>query len=344
MEALYSLLGGLLLLIIGGELLVRGAVQVAERLGVSQLLIGLTLVGFGTSVPEMVISVHASLSGAPGIALGNIVGSSIANILFILGAAAFIYPIAVSSRALGRDGVVVLVTSVLFMIVGFASLQVVPFGPFIGWSFLAMLFAYLVYAFQQERVVQLGEHMSAFQRARAYSELRSGGRRSWLTQGLREGALVLAPLALAVVGLIGIMLGGTYLVEGAVAIAKMYGVSETVIGLTIVAIGTSMPEFVTCVVAALRGHASVALGNVLGSNIYNILGVGGVTAVLAPTVVPNQIIYFDNLVLVGAAVLLMVFARSGFRISRLEGAFMLACYVTYIYWLLPPGLSAGVSG
>ncbi len=331
MTATVMLIGGLILLIIGGELLVRGAIRTAERLGVSPLLIGLTLVGFGTSAPEMVISVHAALSGSPGIAIGNFVGSSISNILLILGAAALLSPIAVSSAALSRDGMFVLITSALFAVVAFA----LPYGPFVGWSFLAMLATYLVYAWRQERVSSAEGHTSAYEIAEGYSQLRFGSRQAWLMHRVRQSALIIGPLLIAVTGLVVIVFGGRLLVQGAIDIARELGVSETVIGLTIVAVGTSMPEFVTSVVAAFRGQPSVAIGNVLGSNIYNILGVGGITAVLAPTVVPQQIIYYDNIILIGASILLLAFARSGFRISRLEGLVLLTGYIIYIATLWP---------
>ena len=329
MDALIALIGGLFVLLIGGELLVRGAVRAAERLGVSPLLIGLTLVGFGTSAPEMVISVKAAMSDSPGIAIGNFVGSSISNILLILGTSALLFPIAVSSKALSRDGSVVLVTAVLFAFVSYA----LPYDTFVGWAFLAMLFSYLVYAWRQERVAPADDHTSAFARAEAHGQLRFP--QGWFGERMRRGAFIMAPVLLAIVGLVGVMIGGHFLVNGAVAIAREFDVSETVIGLTIVAVGTSMPELVTSLVAACRGQPSVAIGNILGSNIYNILGVGGITAVLSPTTVPERIIYFDNLVMVAAAVALIIFARSGFRVSRWEGAALLAGYAIYLYTLWP---------
>jgi cation:H+ antiporter len=331
MSALISLVGGLALLIIGGEMLVRGAVRTAERLGVSPLLIGLTLVGFGTSAPEMAISVQAALDGSSGIAIGNFVGSSISNILLILGAAAILAPIAVSSAALTRDGTFVLITSIIFAILSFTM----PFNSYVGWSFMAMLATYLTYAWSQERVSTGEGHTSAYELAEGYSQIRDEPGRTWMASRIQKQSVIIGPLVLAVVGLLIIVLGGRLLVDGAIAIARIYNISETVIGLTIVAVGTSMPEFVTSVVAALRGQPSVAVGNILGSNIYNILGVGGITAILAPTTVPQQIVQYDNLVMIAACLLLLIFARSGFRISRLEGALLLACYAAYIFTLLP---------
>jgi cation:H+ antiporter len=329
MSAYVSLIGGFALLIFGGELLVRGAVRVAERLGVSPLLIGLTLVGFGTSAPEMAISVQAALDNHSGIAIGNFVGSSISNILLILGAAAVLSPIAVSSVALARDGSFVLVTSIIFASVSF----IMPLNQYVGWCFMALLASYLSYAWSQERVATGDGHTSAYELAEGFNQIR--GRRNWLMDRIGRSALIIGPLVMAVLGLVVVVVGGRLLVEGAVEVAREYSISETVIGLTIVAVGTSMPEFVTSVVAALRGQPSVAVGNILGSNIYNILAVGGITAILAPTDVPQQIVQYDNLVMVAASLLLIVFARSGFRISRIEGALLLACYCAYVWTLWP---------
>lgn len=328
------LLGGLALLVVGGELLVRGAVAVAERLGMSPLLIGLTLVGFGTSTPELVTSVQAALAGSPGIAVGNIVGSNIANILLILGLSALITPVAVQSNALRRDGVFVVVTALLLALVSYAF----TLDRIAGVLFLGLLATYLVYAYRQERthVADVDGHTSAYEKAEAYDELHTGPIRhqrevkSWAE---RMGPLL--PLAIALAGLAIVVVGGKLLVDGAIGIARSYGMSEAVIGLTIVAVGTSMPEFVTSVVAALRRHGDVALGNIMGSNIYNVLGIGGVTALISPTDVPAQIVTFDNPVMIAASLALFMFAWSGYRISRLEGAVLLAAYALYLYSLLP---------
>jgi cation:H+ antiporter len=145
----------------------------------------------------------------------------------------------------------------------------------------------------------------------------------------------LLALAMAIGGLVLVIFGGKYFVEGAIIVARSFGISETVIGLTIVAIGTSMPEFITSVIAAIRKHSDVALGNILGSNIYNVFGIGGVTALISPTSIPEQIATFDNLVMVGISVLLMLLAWTGWRIGRREGALLLAGYVSYVWWIWP---------
>ena len=330
------IIGGLVLLVIGGEMLVRGSVRVAERLGVSPLLIGLTLVGFGTSTPELVTSVQAAMIGSPGIAVGNIVGSNIANILLILGISALIFPLAVQSNALRRDGAVVIVSALLMA----AAAMTFGLSRLVGIGFAGLLVAYLVYAYRQERVATVGiNHTAAFERAEAMEEADPALRpRTPETGGVMAWVI---PILTAVAGLAVIIVGGRILVDGAVDLARAIGMSETVIGLTIVAVGTSMPELVTSVMAAMRKHADVAVGNVLGSNIYNILGIGGLTGVISPTVVPPEMLRLDLPVLVGVSILLFIFARSGGRISRIEGGAFLALYLAYVSWLVLQGGAGG---
>lgn len=331
MSDIALLLAGFAILLVGGELLVRGSVRIAEIAGMSPLLIGLTLVGFGTSMPELVTSVQASISGSPGIAVGNIVGSNIANTLLILGAAALIAPIAVSPSAYSRDGMFVAATALLFVLVGyFWTLDRV-----VGAVFIVLLVGYMLNAYLQERSNGAAP-TAAHARVEAFDAVHPPGTRH--TDAKATGAstrtIVLAALV-ALSGLALVIAGGKVLVESATALARSFGISETVIGLTIVAVGTSMPELVTSVVAAFRKHSDVALGNVLGSNIYNILGIGGVTALIAPTNIPGEIVRFDNLVMLATAVLLLVLARTGFRINRTEGAILLACYGLYMFVIWP---------
>lgn len=302
------LAGGLVLLVLGGELLVRGAVNVATALRVSPLVIGLTLVGFGTSTPELVTSVRAALADSPGIAYGNIVGSNIANILLIGGMAALLFPIAVARAALRRDGAVMLAVAVGFSIVA----ALMPLGRITGAVFLLALVAYIVATFMIER------------------------RRTPDTpvEGQPKTSIWLSVL-IALAGLVCVIVGGGFLVDGAVSLARGFGISETVIGLTIVAVGTSMPEMVTSVVAALKRQSDVAFGNIIGSNIYNILGIGGATALIAPGAVPAEIVSFDNLVMIAVSLLIVAFAWTGMRIVRWEGAVLMAGYATYVYVIWP---------
>ncbi len=326
MEAYLLIAGGLALLIAGGELLVRGAASTATRLGMSPLLIGLTLVGFGTSTPELVTSVEASLRDSPGIAIGNIVGSNIANILLILGIAAMLAPISVGRQALVRDGSVVLFTAVAFVAVGY----LLPLDRAVGAILLAGLVGYLYFAYRQETAAVPAEHTAAYDKLEAHDEVLPGA-----VESVPASSGLWGPLLLALFGLAVVVLGGKLLVEGAVSMARSAGISETVIGLTIVAVGTSLPELVTSVIAAIRRHSDVALGNVLGSNIYNLLGIGGATALIAPTVVPPQILTFDGLVMIAVSLALLVVARTGYRISRAEGAALLGGYAIYVYAIWP---------
>jgi cation:H+ antiporter len=328
MDVVLPLLGGLLLLALGGELFVRGAVAIAERLGVSRLLIGLTLVGFGTSTPELVTSVQASLAGSPGIAVGNIVGSNIANILVILGLSALLVPIAVGQGALWRDGTIALGTALLLA-------AVAVFGTLdraVGGAFVLGLAAYIAYAWRAERRAASDDHTAAFEKAQAYEETHPHREPRPGASRRRDWAIA---AGLAAAGLLLVILGGRLLVDAAVELARGLGVNEAVIGLTIVAVGTSLPELVTSLVAAYRRHADVALGNVLGSNIYNILGIGGITALIAPTAVPPEIARFDVWVMVLVSALLLALGRSGWRVGRREGAALLAGYAVYVWWLWP---------
>jgi cation:H+ antiporter len=332
----FLIAGGLVLLIAGGEMLVRGAAATAERLGMSPLLIGITLVGFGTSMPELVTSIEASMLGSPGIAIGNIVGSNIANILLILGIAALIAPIAVAQAALMRDGSIVFATAAIFVGVSFLP----AFDRLVGAVFFSGLVGYLYYAYRQERAGAPDGHTAAFEKREAHDEVLDAGSGAVAVAAeqrvaTQQGGSLWPSLALALAGLAVVVFGGKLLVEGAIGTARSAGLSETIIGLTIVAIGTSLPELVTSVVAAIRGHSDVALGNILGSNIYNILGIGGLTALIAPTTIPAEVATFDGPVMLVVSAALLVVARTGYRISRGEGAFLLASYIGYLVAIWP---------
>ncbi|MFB9148310.1 calcium/sodium antiporter [Roseovarius ramblicola] len=324
MLAIWLLLaGGLTLLVIGGDLLVRGAVRMAERLGISPLVIGLTLVGFGTSMPELVTSVQAALSGAPGIAWGNIVGSNIANILLIGGVSAILFPIVVTAPALRRDAVVMLAVATVFT----ALAALVPMARAVGAAFVLTLAAYVILTIRNDRAATAG---ALHDKEVAATALDPG-----LTPvSARPGGL-LVPLLLALGGLALVIGGGAALVRGAVALAQSFAIPETVIGLTIVAVGTSMPELVTSVMAAIRRQGDVAFGNIVGSNIVNILGIGGMTALIAPIPMPATIVGFDAPVMLAVTVLMVLAASTGLRVSRREGAVLLAGYVAYLAVLWP---------
>lgn len=309
------LFGGLLGLVIGGELLVRGAVSAARSFGISPLVIGLTLVGFGTSTPELVTSIEAALSGSPGIAVGNVVGSNIGNVLLILGICAFLSPVVVDPKSLGRDGSVLVVATFLCVVA-------VLFGEITriaGSLLVAAVVGYVgtvLYLERREVSPAGGVHEGE-------AELVG----SWTT-GLP------ASLAIAATGLVITIFGAKFLVAGAIVIAQAAGLSEAVIGLTIVAIGTSAPELVTSIIAVRKGQGDVAFGNVIGSNIFNILGILGVTALIRPLQVPAEIVRLDIWVMVAATAALLIFARTGWRVGRREGAVMVAAYLIYLGVLL----------
>ncbi|OOY16750.1 calcium/sodium antiporter [Thioclava sp. DLFJ4-1] len=322
-EIWLPILAGLVALVAGGELLVRGAVQTAERIGISPLVIGLTLVGFGTSTPELVTSVQAGLGGSPGIAFGNVVGSNIANILLIAGVSAAITPLVVARAALRRDALVMLGVAIIFA--GLAPFM--PMGRIVGLVLIAGLVGYLGFVIHQERT--RSDRGAIYDKTFALSEADPGLAPPHAPRGL------VGPLLIALAGLGLVVFGGSLLVGGAVSLARAFGVSETIIGLTIVAIGTSMPELVTSVMAALKRQGEVAFGNVVGSNIYNILGIGGTTALIAPSRVPVEIARFDAPLMVMVSVLLVVFAATGLRINRWEGLALIAGYGAYLWMLWP---------
>ena len=304
-------IAGLILLLFGAEFLVRGAVALARRLRVSPMLIGLTIVAYGTTAPELVVSLKAALIGAPGIAVGNVVGSNIANILLILGTSAVIFPIVCEPRRLIREGVVIGAVAVMFALLGLGGV----ITPWHGIPMLAALVAISVYAYISERrgggTAELHEREGA--------EFEDVPQALWLTW-------------LSIIGgVASVVLGAQLLLDGAIELARMFGVSEAVIGLTLVAIGTSLPELATAVVAAYRRHSDVALGNVLGANLYNILGIMGVVSVITPITIPAQMVVFDLWVLVAVtfALLIALFAARG--ISRPLGIGFLAAYGVYIW-------------
>jgi cation:H+ antiporter len=326
--SLYLMLAaGFVLLLICGDMLVRGAVATAERLGMSSLLIGVVVVGFGTSMPEMVTSVEASLAGSPGIAIGNIVGSNLANILLVLGLSALAAPIAIPRLAARRDGLVLLAATLLFVAISFFSSldRLTGAGLFLG------LTLYIWFAYQQERksIVPIASDVAARANELDPKSLSSD------VAALAVRRQFAIPIALTLAGLVVLIVGGKLLVDGARGIALEAGVSETIIGLTIVAIGTSLPEVVTCIIAALRRHGDVALGNVLGSSVYNLLAIGGVTAIISPTVIPAEIVRFDNLVMLVATLTLLLFLFFGARIGRVQGALLAASYAGYLVWIWP---------
>ncbi len=308
---LLLLLLGVCLLTAGGEALIRGSLAVARRVGVSPLLSGLVIVGFGTSAPELVVSVDAAINGRPDIAIGNVVGSNIGNILLVLGVCALITPLAVKPLALRRDATTVVAASVLFLVlVGGSALQRADAA-----IFLLALLGYLLWAYFTERTSV--DPSAELHKAEA-EEL------SMLPESL---PWIVAAVILGLMLLIG---GSQVLLTGAVGIAQQLGVSEAVIGLTFVAVGTSLPELSISVIAAIRRHADVAVGNILGSNIFNLLGILGISALLQPLPVHARILQFDQWVMLATAVVLLLFLYTGRRLSRVEGGLLVIGYGIYL--------------
>ncbi|NDL70887.1 calcium/sodium antiporter [Vreelandella alkaliphila] len=306
-----SLLVGIVLLTLGGEALIRGAVAGAKRMGISPLLTGLVVVGFGTSFPELVVSIDAAIRQQPDIAIGNIVGSNIGNILLILGLCAVIFPMSVQPLALRRDGVVVVGASLLFIVLAWSG----ALGRWDAAILLAALTAYLIWAYRTE----CNQPLPATEMHSAEAEE--------LTAIPSSTAMTVMALIVGLAMLIG---GSQLLLYGAIGLAQAMGISEAVIGLTIVAVGTSLPEMAVSVIAALRRHADVAVGNILGSNIFNLLGILGISAFLQPLPIAERVSQFDQWVMLGAAGVLLLFLYTGMRLSRWEGAALLGGYAAYL--------------
>lgn len=305
------LIAGIILLYFGAEGLVRGSSSLALRLKLTPLIIGLTVVALGTSMPEMVVSVGAALSGSGGIAAGNALGSNIANIALILGISAIICPLAVHVRIVRID----LPFLVLFsFIIGFMVWDQ-RIGRLEGTFLVAAIIAYTVFSIISARKETAEAH-------------------SLFDQNIpqKQQSIPLS-LVFAIVGLGLLVAGAQLLVTGAVAIATTIGLSEVVIGLTVVAMGTSLPELATSVVAALKKETDIAVGNVVGSCVFNLLGILGVSSLVAP--LENLgLSLVDIILMIGLAIILLPLARTGWRLSRWEGVFLLFTYVAYLVYLL----------
>ncbi len=312
MMDILMILSGLVLLFFGGEGLIKGAVSLARNFGLSKLLVSAVVVGFGTSMPEMTVSVGAALKGASDIAVGNVVGSNIANILLIVGLAAILCPIFVAGSAVKRDTFVMLGAS--FVLCGLALTGNISFTA--GLFMFSALIAYIAWSYMQDK--------------------KRGAETVLHIEEDIEGEKQLSPLKASVYAVAGLVLliGGAYiLVEGAVAIARDFGLSEAVIGLTIVAVGTSLPELATAVVAACRKHSDVIIGNIVGSNIFNILAILGITAMISPIPIGTQIATYDVWIMLGVAVFLSIYLLRGLSIGSISGIAMLIAYCAYTAWL-----------
>ena len=310
---------GLVALVVGAEALVRGASKLALSFGISPLVVGLTVVAFGTSSPEMAVSIDAALGGKVDLAIGNVVGSNIFNVLFILGVSALITPLLVAQQFIRQEVPIMVGTSLLLFVLALDR----GIGRSDGLIFLALLVGYTVFVIRQSR--------SANQALRD----EAGSEVARMTAGAWDDKL-LVQLALVFGGLGLLVLGADWFVDGAILIARSFGISELVIGLTIVAAGTSMPEVATSILATVRGERDIAVGNVVGSNIFNILGCLGISAVIAPMslTVAEPMVAFDIPVMIAVAIACLPIFFSGNTIARWEGGVFLGYYAAYAAYLV----------
>ena len=315
--ALLTFALGLAALVVGAELLVRGASKLALTFGISPLVVGLTVVAFGTSSPELAVSVQAASTGQADIAVGNVVGSNIFNVLFILGISALITPLLVDRQLIRQEVPIMVGTSLLLLAV--ARDGRLSRGE--GLLLVVLLLAFTVFLIVQSRRQLSGNGETA--------DALGNPQLAQVTNLARQ-------IALVVIGLIILVFGARWLVEAAITIAKHLGVSEMVVGLTIVAAGTSLPEVATSILAAIRGQRDIAVGNVVGSSIFNILGVLGVSALVAPGAIPvaPAMIAFDIPVMIAVAIACLPIFFSGSLIARWEGGLFLGLYVAYTLYVI----------
>lgn len=302
------IVAGLALLVLGGEFLVRGAVNMALRLGIAPLIVGLTVVAFGTSAPELIVSLVAVRDGQPGMALGNVVGSNIANILLVLGLPALLAGIVTRDHDLRSSWAIMLAAAVALIAFAFG-------GGIPRWGGI-LLFAGLL-------AMIAGQILTA-----------RASRNAPAPEVAVPGATWKRITLWLVVGLVALPVGAKLLVSGSGEIARSFGVSDTVIGLTLVAVGTSLPELATSVAAALRGRADLALGNVIGSNIFNILAILGIAAMVSPLPIPPEMLGRDLWVMLAVSIAAGPFLLRGWPIGRIAGAAALVLYGVYVWMLL----------
>ena len=308
--------GGVGVLYFGAEWLVRGASRLAASLGVSPIGVGLTVVSMGTSAPELVISVVASLGGSPDLAVGNVMGSNLANVGLVLGISAILRPLRVSTKIVTREvGVMVLITALLLPIIWDLHID-----RFEGALLVTMLVLYLTYVYRSSKKEDPEE-------SGEYAEHRKE------TDGLSFRALA-RDIGFICLGVTGLVLGAFVITESALALAEAMGVSELVIGLTLVSVGTSLPELATCAVAALRDEADIAVGNILGSNIFNITFVLGITSIVSPLSFSSEVLRFEYLAVMAITVMMVLIVRHRLVIRRREGFALLGAYVFLLAFAL----------
>ncbi len=318
MIAFFQLLGGLVLLIYAGDSLVRGAVSLSRRLDIPPMIVGLTVVAFGTSAPELMVGIDAVLTGFPTLALGNVVGSNIANIWLVVGIPALIAPMVCTADKCQWNMFIMLGVTLLFILLAFS-------GQFNVWTSVILLLA-----------------LAAFLYYSVYGKAKMGTYEEILDEidglPIKPDSFRFA-IILIIAGIVGLSIGAHFFVQGAVELAFMLGVSEAVVGLTLVAIGTSIPELVTSIAASMRRHCDVAIGNVLGSNIFNLLAIIGISGIFGKIPVPQGFLDFDLWVMLLAAVSFLPFAYFGRNVGRLSGLMFCLAYFIYVIFL-----ASGASG
>lgn len=310
----YFFLGlGLVILLLGGKFLVDGASSIALKLGMSAGLIGLTVVAFGTSAPELLVSINAALKGNSDISIGNVIGSNISNIALVLGLSGLFYPIVIRKSHIRFDYAVMILVTLVFYFLSL-DLLISSWEGVILFSGLLIFNGYLFRNLGQGIIVEQGTVENELDQVKNYS---------W-------------PISIGflLTGIVGLYFGSELLVTNAVQISREFGISERIIGVTIVAIGTSLPELITSIIAALSKRTDLALGNILGSNIMNILSIIGITAMINPIQISEPFIDFDYLWMIGISLLLFPLMRTKMRISKAEGVILLLGYGAYLYFLL----------
>jgi cation:H+ antiporter len=316
LKELTMLGAGCAALYFGAEWLVRGAARLASALGVRPLVIGLTVVGFGTSAPELVVSAVASWRGQPDTALGNVVGSSIANPGLILALAALISPMKTDLGLLRREGPLMVAVTMVFVALAWT-------GSYTRWEGALMLaglvaFVWLSLRWSREEPAAIEAEFAQFEQEQNLVAQKAGAQQAgWIVAGIAT-----------------LVLGGNLLVTSAAGLARRFGISELVIAATLVAVGTSLPELATSIIAALRREADISMGNIVGSNIFNLLGVLGLSAAINPIPVRAQVRDFEMVWMLAFAVATFLILRTGHRITRAEGAALLAGYAAFVFFLL----------
>ena len=301
---------GLFLLLISGDFLVKGAIQLSNRLGVSALLVSLTVVSFGTSAPELIVAIKATLSGSPGLALGNVVGSNIANILLVLGLPTLMFGLQNDIADTKRSFGIMIAASALFILFGITG----SFSMTYGIVLLSLLAFFLLDTFKQNSKNAFNNENLEFQKRISHS---------WWTT-----------IFFLTLGIVGLPLGADILVTSASALAKSYGISDAIVGLTLVAIGTSLPELATTFIAVVRKKAEVVLGNLIGSNIFNLLAIIGITSLFSPVPVDPTFLRLDFWIMLGASLLIAPFIFFNIRLNRLSGFIFVTLYISYLTAIL----------